>query len=144
MSDWNELFGVREETIEQKKPSIPVKKSTKKHPQTTYTSVIPEGSRITKDDLEILQNNILEAMNHMIPEGLEQHHFSREKLIQFIGSCGLRGTKLYELKFFFYPTPASTIAEELDKLKAEGLLQSNRNGWKTLTKKGLELAEKLK
>ena len=137
MSDWNELFGVREETTEQKKLSTSVKKLTKKHSQTTHTNVMPKENRLTHADLETLQNNILVAMNHMIPEGLEQHLFSRETLIHFIGSCGLRGTKLYELKFFFHPTPASTIDQELQQLRKEGLIKKNCYGWMSLTKKAI-------
>lgn len=135
MSKWNDLFGITEDTTEQKKTSTHVKSSTKKHSQTTHTSIMPEGSRITKDDLETLQNNILKAMNHMIPQGLETHIFHRKNLILFIGKRGSRGTKLCELRDFFYPTPASVIDTEVQKLRKERILKKNRNGWISLTNK---------
>ena len=71
----------------------------------------------------------------MIPEGLEQHLFNRENLVLFIGKRGSRGTKLCELRDFFDPTPASMIDTEVQKLRKEGLIKKNRNGWMTLTKK---------
>jgi len=135
MSDWNGLFGVEEGTTEQKKLSTPVKSSIEKRSNYVQKSTIPEGSRITKSDLETLKNDLLVAMNHMIPQGLETHIFSRETLIHFIGKRGSRGTKLCELRDFFYPTPASVIDSEVQKLRNEGLLKKNRNGWMSLAKR---------
>lgn len=135
MSDWNELFGIREEITEQEKPFLPVKSSIEKRSNYVQKSTIPEGNRITKDDLETLKKDLLLAMNHMIPQGLETHIFSRVNLIHFIGKRGSRGTKLCELRDFFYPTPVGEIDKEVQKLRKERLIKKNRCGWMSLSKR---------
>ena len=90
---------------------------------------------ITKGDLETLKNDFLNTINHLIPQRVGLHIFTRKNLIQFIGQRGSRGTKLCELRDFFYPTPASVINTEVQQLHIEGLIKKNRSGWISLRKK---------
>jgi hypothetical protein len=88
---------------------------------------------IIKSDLESLQNTIINTLKNVIPEGLETHLFNRDNLVLFIGRRGSRGTKLCELRDFFYPTPASVIDTDIQQLRKEGLVKKNRHGWMSLS-----------
>ena len=158
MSNFEEIFlPERFKKKEEKKKTEDIKELTPRPitPRISRTTTTRTPQIVEKKLAMSISNQVIETLTETFqmnlkqtPAGVMRHDFNRQNLLRHLREKTInkkRGTKLYELVGYFDGSAdASTIADELDHLKAEGLLQSNRNGWKTLTDKGLELAETLK
>lgn len=151
MSDWNDLFGIEEK----KKDTNPLEKKEKiqRVPGSLRMSrtAIPKIPQMNNEKLVGILSQVLDVKlqnlttmleNQLIIEPVQsskefnRHKFSQKNLIWRIGTKGDRGTKLYELRDFFFPTDAQTIKELVDTLFNEEIVKKNRNGWLSLTEKG--------
>lgn len=153
MSSFEDLFRSKPKDKQKTKmkeetPVSTLRPQPSSHARTPRTSQISEEkvtSVITKDDLQSLKNDLLDSLKQAMPQQpqipeellkLQFHVFNRENLLLFIGRRGKRGTKLCELRDFFYGSAsASEIDKEVQKLRREGLIRKNRNGWMSLINK---------
>ena len=152
MSSFDEFFTLKDETQKKKKPSITKtpasatpRPRTPRTPQIDLEKISNTFSQVLDEKLQRLTKTI---ENQAIPSQVQPseimkvgiiHTFNRENLIQFIGRRGKRGTKLCELRdYFFGSATTGKIDIEVQKLRKEGLIQKNRSGWMSLRKKRSE------
>jgi len=156
MSNFEEIFlPERLKKNEPKKQKTPVKKTRElSQPPTKSSKIAPKTDRkptpsLSTQELQLKLDEVLNAIKQITPQSSELqqigiiHSFNRKSLLKTIGRKGTRGTKLYELRDFFYPTSAEEIDAEIQKLKLEGLVVSNKNGWMRLSEEKKNKSESL-